>query len=100
VVFEDEPAFSTSCLHRFIHVKPAPSLAEVLRRAEFFRGKISTVGLAATEDRAPAIVRELARWGVTRICPPGEMQNPPITWRHDGRPALGDLVTWTDWETG
>jgi hypothetical protein len=26
------------------------------------------------------------------------MQNPPLTWRHDGRPALGDLLTWTDCE--
>jgi hypothetical protein len=26
------------------------------------------------------------------------MQNPPMGWRHDGRPTLGDLVTWTDWE--
>jgi hypothetical protein len=26
------------------------------------------------------------------------MQNPPLTWRHDGRPALGDLMTWVDFE--
>jgi hypothetical protein len=26
------------------------------------------------------------------------MQNPPLTWRHDGRPSLGDLVRWTDLE--
>jgi hypothetical protein len=100
VVFEAEPVFSLSCGHRFIFVKPAPSLTEVLRQAEMQRGKISTVGLAATEDRAPVLVRELARWGVTRVCPLGEMQNPPLTWRHDGRPALGDLVTWVDWEQG
>ena len=41
---------------------------------------------------------EWARWGATRICAIGQMQNPPLTWRHDGRPSLGDLVTWTDWE--
>ena len=39
-----------------------------------------------------------AAWGVTRVCPLGQMQNPPLTWRHDGRPALGDFVTWVDWE--
>ena len=44
------------------------------------------------------LATQLARWGATRICPLGQMQNPPLTWRHDGRPALGDLVTWTDWE--
>ena len=98
VVYEDEPAFTLSCGHRFVFVKPAPSLADVLRQADLHRGKISTVGLAATEERAATIVRELARWGVTRVCPVGQMQNPPLTWRHDGRPALGDLVTWTDWE--
>jgi hypothetical protein len=57
------------------------------------------VGLAAPEERAEELVTELARWGVTRVCPVGEMQNPPLTWRHDGRPALADLVTWTDWES-
>ena len=62
------------------------------------RGKVSTVGIAATEDRAKEIAIELAHWGVTRICPLGQMQNPSLLWRHDGRPSLGDLVTWTDWE--
>ena len=28
----------------------------------------------------------------------GQMQHPPLGWRHDGRPPLGDLVTWIDWE--
>jgi hypothetical protein len=62
------------------------------------RGKVSTVGLAATEAEAHRIALELARWGVTRICRIGQMQDPPLTWRHDGRPVLADLVTWTDWE--
>ena len=41
---------------------------------------------------------ELAHWGATRICPIGEMQKPSLLWRHDGRPSLGDLVTWTHLE--
>ena len=40
------------------------------------------------------------RWGVARVCRLGLMQEPPLAWRHDGRPALGDLVRWTDWEHG
>jgi hypothetical protein len=98
VVFEADPRFQLSCLHRFIYVKAVGNLRQALEAADPFRGKISTVGLAATEDRAVAIATELARWGVTRICPLGRMQHPPLKWRHDGRPALGDLVTWTDWE--
>lgn len=100
VIFEADTAFAPSCLHRFIYVKAAPNLAEVLRGADRVHRRVSTVALSAPEDRASGMVKELARWGVTRVCAVGDMQNPPITWRHDGRPALGDLVTWTDWENG
>ena len=98
VVYEADAQFQLSCLNRFIYVKPAADLTAVLRFAESWRGKISTVALAAGAERAQPLAVQLARWGVTRICRLGEMQNPPLTWRHDGRPALGDLVTWTDWE--
>ena len=98
VVYEADPLFQISCLHRFIYVKGVASLTEALHAAEQVRGRVSTVGLATTGEHSRKIATELARWGVTRICPLGQMQNPPLTWRHDGRPALGDLVTWTDWE--
>ena len=98
-MYEADPQFQLSCLNRFIYVKPVSDLESALRHAELVRGKISTVSLAADVERAPALALQLARWGVPRICRVGEMQNPPLTWRHDGRPALGDLVTWTDWES-
>jgi len=98
VLYEADPRFQLSSLHRFIYVKAVTDLADLLQGAENVRGKVSTVGLAATEDRAPQIATQLARWGVTRVCPLGQMQSPPLTWRHDGRPSLGDLITWTDWE--
>lgn len=99
VVFEADPRFQMSCLNRFVYVKGVKDLPDLLQNAEALRGKVSTVGLAAPEDRMEELAVQLARWGVTRVCPLGQMQNPPLTWRHDGRPALGDLVTWTDWET-
>jgi hypothetical protein len=98
VVYEADPRFQLSCLHRFIYVKPAEDLSHALRNAESVRGKVSTVGLAAPEDQLPALAAELARWGAPRVCPLGRMQQPPLAWRHDGRPALGDLITWTDLE--
>lgn len=98
VVYEDDPRFQMSCLHRFIYVKAVADLTEALRAADPVRGKVSTVGLAAPIEQSPEIAARLARWGVTRVCPLGQMQNPPLTWRHDGRPGLGDLVTWMDWE--
>jgi len=98
VVYEADARFQISCLNRFIYVKAVSHLAQALHAAEMVRGKVSTVGLAAPAAQAEQLVRQLARWGVTRVCPLGRMQAPPLAWRHDGRPALGDLVTWTDWE--
>lgn len=98
VIYEADPRFQLSCLNRFIYVKGVTGLTEALQNADSVRGQVSTVGLAATEERSPELALELARWGVTRVCPLGQMQNPPLLWRHDGRPALGDLINWTDWE--
>jgi hypothetical protein len=98
VVYEADPRFQFSCLNRFIYVKAVSSLTEAVQAAESARGQVSTVGLAASGEKAELISTEWARWGATRICAIGQMQNPPLTWRHDGRPSLGDLVTWTDWE--
>ena len=98
VVYEADPRFQLSCLNRFVYVKRAVDLDDVLHHAELVRGQVSTVGLAAAGPREQEIATQLARWGVTRICRIGQMQRPPLTWRHDGRPALADLVTWSGWE--
>jgi hypothetical protein len=98
VVHESDPRFQLSCGNRFIYVKGVRDLAEALHHADPVHGQVSTVGLAAHDDTARALALQLARWGVTRVCPLGRMQNPPLTWRHDGRPPLGDLVVWTNWE--
>ena len=100
VVHEADARFQLSCLNRFIYVKGVKDLAEALQNAETVRGQVSTVGLAVPEHKLEELAAQLARWGATRVCPLGRMQNPPLTWRHDGRPALGNLVTWTDWEMG
>jgi hypothetical protein len=98
VVYEANPLFQISCLNRFIYVKEVKDLTHALESADAVRDKVSTVGLAVPEHKAQEFAFQLARWGATRVCSLGQMQNPPLTWRHDGRPALADLVTWTDWE--
>lgn len=98
VVFEHDARFRCSPLNRFIFVKPVPGAAEVFAGLDEWRGKVSTVGLAAPPEKTRELARQFAAWGATRICPLGQMQNPPLTWRHDGRPALGDLIAWTDYE--
>lgn len=98
VVYEADARFQLSCLNRFIYVKAVADLKTLMENADGIRGKISTIGLAAPEEQWDKIGTLLARWGATRICPIGKMQNPPLFWRHDGRPVLGDLVIWTDVE--
>ncbi|HEV2694514.1 MAG TPA: acyl-CoA reductase [Verrucomicrobiae bacterium] len=99
VVFEHDTRFQFSCLNRFIYIKPVPDVADVLQGIDAVHGKVSTVGIAAPPEKMKELAVRFARWGATRICPLGQMQNPPLTWRHDGRPALGDLITWTDYES-
>jgi len=98
VVFEHDVNFRCSPLNRFIHVKPVPDVATVMKGVDEIHGQVSTVGIAAPPEKMRELARQFAHWGATRICPLGQMQQPPLTWRHDGRPALGDLVTWTDVE--
>jgi len=99
VVLEGDPRFQDSCLHRFIYVKGVADPEEAFHAAAAVQGAVSTVALAAMGSRAQELAVEFARWGVTRLCAIGRMQDPPLAWRHDGRPSLADLVTWTDWET-
>jgi hypothetical protein len=98
VIFENDPRFQLSCLNRFIYVKAVNNLQETLNAIEPHREQLSTIGLTCVPLQMPDLALELARWGVPRVCPMGQMQNPPLAWRHDGRPALADLVTWCDWE--
>jgi hypothetical protein len=98
VILENDARFQISCQNRFIYVKVVPELTQALQGAEPMSDKISTVGLACAPAQTPELARRLARWGAKRICPLGRMQQPPLGWRHDGRPPLGDLVTWIDWE--
>ncbi len=98
VIYEDNPEFQISCLNRFVFVKAVADMAALLTAVARVQGQVSTVGLSAPIHRTQEIATALAHWGVTRICPLGKMQEPPLTWRHDGRPSLADLVAWTDLE--
>ena len=96
VIYDDSPVFMASCLNRTVFVKPTDGYKRVLDAIQKFAPSISTVGVAPMNERALAFANELARMGVSRVCPIGQMQRPPLTWHHDGRPNLADLVNWTD----
>ncbi|HUJ70887.1 MAG TPA: acyl-CoA reductase, partial [Verrucomicrobiae bacterium] len=96
VIFEEEPMFSASCLNRVAFVKPTDGYKRVLASIQRISCHVSTVGVAPMNERAMAFAVELARMGVPRVCPIGQMQRPPLSHHHDGRPNLAELVSWTD----
>ena len=61
-------------------------------------GKLSAVSFSSVPDSTLAAF--FMSLGVSRLCRTGDLQNPPLLWRHDGRPRLADLVTWITFETG
>ena len=101
LIHDPDPTFQPSPLHGVIHLRQA---SEKQLRAALapVAGRISTIGLVGKSHGGSSS----SRWrdlflslGVSRFCAAGRMQFPPLTWHHDGRPALADLVTWIDAET-
>ena len=95
LIHDPDPTFQPSPLHGVIYLRQtgeshlAAALASVA-------GRISTVGVTGkTSSRLENVFLSL---GVSRFCAAGRMQFPPLTWHHDGRSSLADLVTWIDAE--
>lgn len=98
VLYDPDPPFSVSPLARTIWIKPVEDLSEIPAHLEAIRPYLQAVGMAVPQERQTEVVLSLARLGVNRICAIGKMQNPPLTWHHDGRFRLLDLLRFVDWE--
>lgn len=98
VLYDPDPGFSISPLARTIWVKPVAEIARIPAHLEPIRPYLQAVGVSVPTDRQPQIIPALARMGATRICPVGKMQKPPMTWHHDGRFRLLNLLRFVDWE--
>ncbi len=84
---------------RFVSVRPFTGGEAGLARAlDPFRGALQGAALAASPPRDRTLAGLLASAGASRVCTPGGLQSPPLSWRQDGRPPLGDLLSWTSWE--
>ena len=98
VVCESDTRWRMTPLHRFVRVHPVPdtaSLVDALRPlGPFLAG-------AALEGFGPA-TRELAlacaELGASRICAPGRMQEPPLSWCRGNRGVLIPLARLADLE--
>jgi hypothetical protein len=94
LIHDPDPAFAASPLHGTLYIRVAP-VARLEAHLAAVRGRISTVGVAGAGSTSPW--REaFLKLGVSRFCRAGRMQFPPLSWHHDGRAPLGELVTWID----
>jgi hypothetical protein len=100
LIHDSVPAFQPSPLHGVITVREAGEL-QLGEALASVAGRISTVGIAGglSAGRLSARLENVfLSLGVSRFCAAGRMQFPPLTWHHDGRSSLGDLVSWIDSE--
>jgi hypothetical protein len=95
VIFDADPTFSLSPLNRVIFIRPLPEEdpAAALASARPF---LSTIGIWPNTQ---PYAERAAALGASRVCALGRMQQPPWTWRQDGRQTLAPLVSWRGWES-
>jgi len=97
LIHDPDPTFQPSPLHGVIYLREIAE-SKLTAALASVAGRISTVGVAGgISSRLENVFLSL---GVSRFCPAGHMQFPPLTWHHDGRSTLGDMVTWVDSERG
>jgi hypothetical protein len=97
-VYEADPSFVPSPLHRVVRVKPLKDFSLLPSLLESWTTYLQAAGVAVGKDRLKNVAESLGRLGVNRICPVGKMQEPPIGWHQDGRSAVLDVIRWVGLE--
>lgn len=95
ISIEASADFLPTCLNRCIRLKMISDLSELPLALAPHRRYLEAVGLAVEAGRGTPLSDMLARSGLHRICPIGQMQRPPLCWWQSGRPRVGDWVRWT-----
>jgi len=83
---------------RMLQIVAVPSIERAIEMLRPLGTRLQNVGVGALDDEMPLLAAALAQLGATRLCSPGRMPDPSLTWRHDGRMCVADLVRWCDVE--
>lgn len=94
IIFRQDGFLEVGPGHRTIQIIPGTDWERILKP---WKGKISSFSYSDDAELLDLIPR-LNNLGISRVCPIGQLQEPALTWRHDGRPRLADLVSWMTWE--
>ena len=93
VVSELGPSsFKVSPGFRTVHVTGVRDLGEFRDCIADVSGRIEAMAVAGDESEAADIGATVAAIGIPYVCAPGEMQSPPLDWRHGGGGFIDMMV--------
>jgi len=96
VVVEADSRIRPAPLHRFVRVHPVAGLTGLVEALTPVKHHLASVGIGGFTARRSEMVAALGQLGVSRICPLGTMQAPPLSWCHDNRGVLLPLARLSD----
>jgi hypothetical protein len=102
VTLEDDIRPRPAPLHRFVRVIPVADEAALGAALSPFRSHLAAVALDGFGPTSGTLARTLADLGVSRICPLGSLQSPPLDWPHEGRDLIRPLarLAHVEWRRG
>jgi hypothetical protein len=92
IVVEADPIFRPTPLCRSLRILPLRDVREIDSPLLPVRPFLQAAGLACAESRGEEIRKILYRAGAPHVGSLGRMQEPPLSWRQDGRPRIADWV--------
>lgn len=98
VIREEDATLRPNPLHRFLRVYPVQNDEQLKKVLSPLTPHLAAVALDGFGTDTAPLARMLAELGASRICLPGSMQSPPLTWHHDNRGVLAPLARFTDLE--
>jgi len=96
IVREDTAEIRPAPLHRFLRVHPVRDVSDLVSTLTPLSLHLAAVSLDGFGAQAEDVARALANLGASRVCHAGQMQSPPLDWRHDNRGVLTPLARFTD----
>lgn len=97
VIYDEDVTLTASCLNRTLYVKPIANAASLRDILLPHRSVMQSVGVAGfTRHEIESIAALLGDVGVTRVTTFEALPWPPMTWHHDGRGPLRELLLWQD----
>lgn len=97
VVYDADATLVTSCLNRTLFVKPFTSLAGLRAVLEPHHAILQSAAVAGFDGEGKQQLEDLLiDCGITRITTFEQLPWPPMTWHHDGRGPLRELLAWHD----